>query len=150
MDHRSAGAELAAALSVVIPLNEIIDELGELNRRKQERKPDEDREAYLKEQLDERYANLPPGTPTVSQGDLYTLQVSARQIKRTIVAPMKLFLLLRKQLGLEALVALLKILLETVDKYIPESKHKLFLIAERTGHRTYITVPKASPQRKAA
>ena len=149
MDHKSAGAELAAALSVVIPLPELIDEYGELCRRDQERKPEEARKAWLKEQIEQYYAKLPAATPTVAQGHLYSLQISARQVKRTITDPMKLWNLLRKQLGAEALVALAKILLETVDKFIPESKHSLFLVSERTGPRTFVAVAKASPQKAA-
>lgn len=149
MDSKTAGAQLAAALSVVIPLPDMIDEAGELKRRRQERKPEDARLAWLEEQIEERFVNLPAATPTVAQGHQYTLQISAREWKRTITAPMKLFLALRKQLGLEALVAVMKILLDTVDKFVPESKQKRFLTKERSGARTYVYVPKASPLKAA-
>jgi hypothetical protein len=145
MDHKNAGADLALALSVVLTLPEMVDRYGELKRREQGRKPEDDERDMLKKEIEERYAALPAAKATVAEGEMYTLQISARQVKRTITDPMKLFLLLRKQLGLDALVALSKILLETVDKFIPESKHGLFLVSERSGPRTFTAVAKASP-----
>jgi hypothetical protein len=145
--HLTAGADLAAALSVVLPLKTLVDEYGELDRLKQLRAPDEAREKYLKEQIELHYANLPAATATVAQGDLYAVQISARENRRLITNPLKAFRLLVKQLGLEGTVALIIIpLTEAVDKHIPAEKHPSFLFKSRSGPRKFHPVAKVAPR----
>jgi hypothetical protein len=87
----------------------------------------------------------------VADGELYTLQLSAKTRERTITKPGLAFRLLKAQLGLSATVALIKIpLTEAIDKFLPKSEHKLFLVEERAGSRRIKPVAKASPAPKAA
>jgi hypothetical protein len=145
--HLTAGADLAAALSVVAPLKTLVDEYGELDRLKQLRAPDEAREKYLKEQIELHYANLPAATATVAQGDLYAVQISARENRRVITDPVEAFRLLKRQLGMEAVMALITIpLTEAIDKFIPVEKHPTFLFKSRSGPRKFHPVAKVAPR----
>jgi hypothetical protein len=134
---------MSSPLQVVPSHAEIIDRFGELHRLIDQHAPIVEEEKRLHQEIESWYANLPPETPTVAHGKLYAIQIGPRQNERTITNPLKAFELLRKQLGLEAVLALITIPLgAAVDKFIPKSKHKLFITEERSGYRRFVAVPK--------
>lgn len=128
------------------PRAEKIDRYGELCRRIDEMEPLLEEHTLLKAEIQSWFAGQAPDQGAVAEGDLYTIQLTAKSKERTITKPMQAFRLLKQQLGLTATVALLKIPLgEAIDKFIPKSQHPQFLVQELTGSRRLKAVPKASP-----
>ena len=137
---------MAALLSVVPNRADKIDRFGELARRIQEFAPILEEHSTLKKEMEDWYAEADNARRFAPEGELYTVQVSARGQERTITDPMKAWAALRKTMSLDAVVALVTIPLGgAIDKFIPESKHAMFLVKEQTGPRKFVAVAKASP-----
>ena len=127
---------------------EIIDRFGDLYWKLEALKPEFEN---IKKQIGSWYADHPADKPAYCEGARYSVQLGVRENRRRITDKWKVFSLLKKILGLPALVDLLTIpLKEAVDKHIPEDRHKLFLVQERTGPRTLIPVPRTEEGRRAA
>jgi|ERR1041384_5796580 hypothetical protein len=111
-----------------------IDEYGELDRQLALLTP---RHKALKARFQAHFESHPADQPAVVHGSIYTLQLSARSKERTIVHQVKAWNILRKKIGLSALIALVKIPLTTaIDQHTTEAEQKTFLIEERSGSRT--------------
>lgn len=123
-----------------------IDRYGELCRLEDQFAPLAEEKELLGKEIQSWYKDADPNCGHVADGDLYQVQLGARANDRTITKPMKAFGLLKKQLGLASTIALLKIPLgEAIDKFIPKSEHKLFLVEERVGSRRMKVVAKQPP-----
>src|SRR4029077_10134034 len=83
-----------------------------------------------------------PGTQTLTvAGASYDLIVGLRENKRKITSNWKAFTILKRIVGMKALIDLVTIpLREAVDKYIPLDQHRLILKQERTGPREVTAV----------
>jgi len=122
----------------------VLDEFGELSRRIAEFKPNVDRRDEIKAEILSWCADVSPEKGTIFEGQKYSVHVGACKIKREIVNKFKCWSLLRKVLGLKAVVEKITIPLEkAVDAYIPVEQHKLFLV-EKPGSRDVSAVAKAT------
>jgi len=141
---------MPTASPVPVPTPAEIDEFGSLDR---EIKLRENRRDFLKTDVITPYLNtLDPNKPQDLRGLRYVIQATPNTNERTVVSPAKLIAALKKAIGMAALMAELKVLLATVDKYIPKSQQKAFVVEERTGSRRLTVVGLADPeiQKKAA
>lgn len=126
-----------------------IDEFGELQRQLDLMAPVIDRHKVLKEKFEKRLENHPADQPAILRGKSYELQYGIRRNERTIVKPARVFNLLRAQLGLRGVMALIKIPLEMLDKHVPKSQQAGLVVEERSGWRKLDVVaiaPAAPPE----
>lgn len=118
----------------------IIDEYGELQRRVDEFRPVAERCAMLARTIASWYADEPPEESFVEEGRRYSVQISPRTVKRTIVNMAKLYALVGKAKFLE----MATVTLSAVDKHVAAPLHSKFIRAEMTGERRVKAVAKAS------
>lgn len=128
-----------------------IDLYGEVTRRLALAEPDAALAASLKDEIQERHKDGAGDQPATERGNVYEIQLSARQKKRTIVDRRKAFNLLKRRLGIDGLIAALEIPLGILDKTVSKSEQDTFVSEERSGHRTLTVVAlNAAVEAKAA
>jgi hypothetical protein len=132
---------MSASLHVVAkPLTkeQKIDRYGELDRQIQLFAPVLAEHKELKAEIAGWFDSLPPDQPATAKGDLYTIQLAAKENERTITDQKQAFALLRKFVGsLDGAIALVSIPLgAAIDKFIPKPLHAKFLEQARTGTRS--------------
>lgn len=118
----------------------IIDEFGELQRRVDEFRPVAERCTALARTIASWYADEPAGESFVEEGRYYSVQISPRTIKRTVVNMPKLYALLGKAKFLE----LATVTLAAIDKHVAAPLHAKIIRAEMTGERRVKAVAKAT------
>lgn len=125
------------------PSLEDIDRFGDLDLKVQQFAPIQEEYDLLKKKLQAGLEGKPGDRPHVLDGRRYLLQLGARRTERTITNKKAVFARLKKSLGLDGFLALITIPLgEGVDKNIPKSDHKLFLVEEQSGSRSIKVVAK--------
>jgi hypothetical protein len=128
----------------------VIDEYGDLNLQIEHLAPQVARHAVLKAEIVSWSKDQDGAKPCVFPADRWTVQFMPRENRRTIFDPRKAFAMLKKVIGIEATMALVDVPLGAgIDKFIPEDKHKLFLVQDRTGPRTMKCIPTAPPPKAA-
>ena len=115
-----------------------IDRYGELQRQIDLFAPVLAEHKELKAEIAGWFDSHPPDQPAIAQGDLWTIQLTAKENERTITDQKVAFATLRKFAGsLDGVIALINIPLgNAIDKLIPKPLHKAFLKQERTGTRS--------------
>jgi hypothetical protein len=122
---------------------QLADEFGELARLVDLFDPTQRRFEAARKEIDARFAEHPADQAASLEGSLYSVRLTARSNRRSFTDKVKAFTLLRRAIGLKALIELITIPLEAaVDEFIPRSKHALFLAEERTGYRRISAVAK--------
>lgn len=119
--------------------SQLADEYSEFRARmmawKPNVNPDAQRFSQLGTELLKRQEKEPAEKQIQVQGERYIVPISARERKRTIVAPIGLYRKLKK-LGEKKIVALYKITLAAIDKAIPDEKERgRYVHEDRTGSR---------------
>ena len=133
--------------SATDPPAEDIDRYSDLDQKVLLFAPILEEHDLLKKKIEAGVANRPGDLPSVLDGHRYQLQLTARRNERTITNKKAVFNRLKKLLGIDGFLALITIPLgEAVDKNIPKSEHRAFVVEERTGSRSI----KVIPQRPAA
>jgi hypothetical protein len=125
------------------------DEYGDLDRQIHAFAPKAARHKALRAKIEEAVKEHPADLPALLQGKLYQLQLSPRKNERTLTDKAKAWALLRKVLGIEALIAAVTIPLTLLDKWVPKDRQAGFVSEARTGTRI-ITVVALAPPGKAA
>jgi hypothetical protein len=126
----------------------VIDEYGELARRVTAFKPTAERKLELEKEIASWYGEEPADREFVAEGRFYSVQVSARGLKRTIVDMTKLF----AAAGKARFLQICTVPVGAIDREFPVEKRKAFLAEERTGRRNVDVVAKetAVVSRRAA
>jgi hypothetical protein len=132
-----------------LSLPAIIDEFGDLDREIQLFAQKVKRHKELRDLIGEAVETRKAEKPIILRGTLYELQLSPRKAERTVTDKTKLFGLLKKLLGLDALIAALTIPLGLIDKWVPDAEDAGLAASAATGIRTITVVPLARPQRRA-
>jgi hypothetical protein len=132
----------------------LIDRFGELDRQlsanELEMAPIHEEHEKLKQEITAWANEHPADRCLTASGVQYILEIGARRNERTIIKPLACFRYLQKQMGLASLVGVIDIPLGTVvDKFIPKSAQKAFVVEERAGSRKITCVAKV-PASKAA
>ncbi len=128
-------------------LSDKIDRYGDLDLQIQLFAPLQEEHDLLKREIEESASGDNAERPAVKEGSRWQAQFTAKPNERTIVDRRKLFARLRKQLGLDGVLALINIpLAEGVDKHIPESDRSNYVVTARTGTRRLKLVPKSPPR----
>jgi hypothetical protein len=122
-----------------------IDEYGEIKRRLQLVAPDEARAKLLKQEIESWHKDDPAEQAIVERGSLYDVQLSPRRNERTVTGQKKAFTLLRKALGMDGLIAAIRIPLTLIDKVIPKIEQYGLVTEARTGYRAFTVVPISAP-----
>jgi hypothetical protein len=118
-----------------------IDRYGELDRQLELMAPIEEEHAALKAEFQSWHEHDQADKPVIEAGQIYQVQMSPRTNKRTILNKKKVFEMMRRALGIDALIGIVDIPLSEIDKTIPESMQKGLLHKERSGYRTVKVVP---------
>lgn len=113
-----------------------VDRLGELERRKGLAALDEAEYKALKDKAGKVAEAQPADKPCALRGELYELQLGPRRKERTIIARWKVFLRLRKALGLKGIICALTIPIGLVDENIPKSEQAGMVSEEQSGWRS--------------
>jgi len=113
-----------------------VDRLGELQRRIDLMALDVAEHKALKEKAGKVAEAEPADKPLALRGSLYELQCGARRKERVVIARWKVFLYLRKALGLKGLISSLSIPLSLIDDNIPKSAQVGMLSEEQSGWRS--------------
>lgn len=119
----------------------VIDEYGELDRRIQAFEPVRKRHESLKAQIKSWYDNDPADFEATAEGQLYTVQVSARETEST-VAMAKAY----RELGKERFLAACSITIKALTEALGTAAALALIRKARTGSRRLKVVAKASPQ----
>jgi len=118
-----------------------VDAYGEVKRRLDLCKPDQDLAGVLKDEIEGWHEDKPGDKGQVEVGRLYLIQLSPKCNQRTVTDKKKAFHVLKKAVGIDALIALIQIPFgAAIDANIPKSKQKLFVVEERSGYRTLSVV----------
>lgn len=117
-----------------------VDRYGELDRLAKLHVPDKDEQELLKEEIQSWHKDAPGDMPAFECGDAYRVNMTARRNERTITDPRKAYNYLKKELGIDGLIAVLTIALSVVDKNVPKSAQHAFITEERSGYRTFSVV----------
>ncbi len=127
-----------------------INEFGDLDLKIERLAPEMARHAVLKAEIVGWSKDEDGDKPCVFPASRWTVRFMPRENRRKIFSPKKAFLLMKKAIGIEALMALVTIPLEAgIDKHIDESEHKLFLTKTRTGPRELSVIPTEQPPKAA-
>ena len=118
----------------------LIDEYGDLAQKIEAFKPTKDRQEQLRGQIQSWYDAHPADKPFIEEGLRYSLEISEKANKRTIVKMTALF----KILGQRMFLKLCGFALKDVDENIPVTRHREFLVEEQTGSRKLKAVAKAA------
>jgi hypothetical protein len=112
------------------------DELGELQRQIDLLDPVIARYKVLTERADDAAKASPKDEPVVYRGAYWELQLGPRRNERTVTEKWKAFVYLRKLLTYEGLVAVLDIPLGLIDKNVPDSISRPWIVKEQSGYRS--------------
>jgi hypothetical protein len=82
-----------------------------------------------------RHENDPADLPKRLVGDSYYVDLTARESQRKITSKPKAFAVLKKAMGITALVEALSYTLALIDKHLPEEAQKSFTETSQTGPR---------------
>ena len=132
--------------SVAAKRSAVIDEYGELARRVAAFKPTAERKLELEKEIASWYAEQSAELEFAAEGRLYSVQISAKGIKREITDMGKLFALLGKARFLDVC----SVPMQAIDREIPPEKHPAFLTEERKGRRAVDVVAKETASRRLA
>jgi len=89
----------------------------------------------LSEEIQKHYERNPADVPIRARGEMYFIDLTQREYKRTITDPQKAFDALKRAMGLTALVKAIKFTFKLLDQHIPAEKQAAFVLQERTGSR---------------
>ena len=123
----------------------VIDEYGELHRRVAGYKPDIDRAAALKKEIESWYADSESAESFEAEGELYRVQIGPKAHQRTIVAITKVF----RTLGQKQFLQNCTFPLGRLDTLLPSAVELGIAKEERTGPRK-VEVVSLVPLEKAA
>lgn len=102
------------------------------------------RHKALKYEIAGWFSDLPADQTFVAEGKLYTIQIGKKENRRTITNPARAFNLLKKTVGLVALLRSITIPLKAIDDHVPIEIHPSILTQERTGPRDIVAVAKVA------
>ena len=126
---------------------EVCDEYGDLDLRKQQRKPEEDRYVALKARVQELTVALPAAEAASVAGKRWVLQLSARETVRELIDIGALYKFVCARSGLKYFLCLCKVPFGSIDKEnIPSEKLALMVATAQTGSRRIKAVLKALPE----
>lgn len=118
---------------------QLIDEYGEVCRQCAECKPLHDRKTALEREIASWFDAAPADQSQEAEGGLYLVQISARKRVREITNMPKLFSFLSRATFLEWC----SFPLTAIDRLIPDTSHKLFLVETQAGARSVKPILKA-------
>lgn len=119
----------------VSPLAATIDRVGYLLAEQQRAKPWLKELDALKAELQKECEDLPADQPVRLEGNLYYVDLSARENRREITDKSKAWAALKKAIGLDKLIAALSIPFKVLDSAIPAEAQVGYVKTERTGSR---------------
>jgi hypothetical protein len=119
---------------------EIVDRYGEIQRRLALLEPDRKEAKELEKQISAWHADDPADVRITERGHLYEIHLSPKRNQRVITDKKRAWSILRKLLGLDALLAALDVPLALLDKHVPKEEQEMFVVQERTGYRTFEVV----------
>ena len=130
-----------------------VDRYGELQRRHELAKPDEEERKILSDKIQSWHREDYGGSGATENGVIYRINLSAKRNERIYTNKKMAFHLLRKALGFDALIALLDIPFGALDKTVPKSAQGPFVYQERSGWRELTVValnPAPNPAQQEA
>lgn len=119
----------------VSPLASKIDRVGYLLAEQQRAKPWLKELEALKAELQAECLDMPADKPVRLEGNLYYVDLSARENRREITDKSKAWAALKKAIGIDKLIAALSIPLKVLDASVPAEKQVGYVKTERTGSR---------------
>lgn len=130
------------SLEVALPSNldqrKMIDEYGELDRRKQLHAADEARYETLKRAIKGWFDQAPADADGIVEGDLYRLHLSARERERKIRDMKEL----ADVIGIEKLLELASVALTALENIMGKARVDALTVEVRSGSRRIKAVPK--------
>lgn len=117
-------------------LEELADAFGERDLKVQQFAPTAEEHDLYKKELQRRFEEAPADLPQVAKGKRYTIQLGVKRQEREITDQKKAFQAIRAAAGsLDGAVAVIKIELGVLDKFVSEVKQRLFVKREQVGYR---------------
>ena len=89
----------------------------------------------LKDEIQAHYSSSPADVPVRATGQLYYIDLTKRELERTVTDKQRAFDALKKGLGIKALVESLSYTFKLLDLNVPADKQATFVTQERTGSR---------------
>ena len=140
--HAPAPAPVAPSVELAIPtdleMRKIVDEFGELDRRRQLHASDDARYESLKRAIKSWFDAAPPDADGTVEGEVYLLHLSARERERRVRDMRELL----EVIGLDALLEIATVALGALEDRIGRTRVDALAIEARTGSRRIKAVPK--------
>ena len=123
---------------------DVVDEYGELDRLIQAHKVIADRHELLKKTIKSWFDDHPADQPAVANGRQYTLQISARQVERTL-APARVW----KLVGRDKFLSICQIAIGKLEELVGKGEVAKLAVEAQTGSRRIKAIaaaPATGPQ----
>jgi hypothetical protein len=124
----------------------LLDRFGVLDTRYREAKPMIKERETLKKLIESRYESKPGAEAIRATGNLYYVDLGARDHERRITHQFKAFTALKKAMGITQLIGALKFTMKLIDAHVPTEQQSGFVVTERTGPREVSAVLIKAPE----